>query len=56
MLNEMGGGIFNADTDVSLESNCSMMGNMSPPKVGFSDFIFIFVMSVVGFSCLILQH
>ena len=40
----------------NVESNCSMIENIPPKGVSFSDFIYIFVMSIVGFSCLFLRH
>ena len=43
-------------TDDNVESNCSMIKNSPPKGVSFSDLICIFVMSIVGFSFLFLQH
>ena len=43
-------------TDESLESNCSIIENIPPKGVGFSDFIAIFAMSYQSFACLDLQH
>ena len=43
-------------TDDNAESNCSMNENIPPKGVSFSDLICIFAMSIVGFSCLFLQH
>ena len=35
---------------------CSMIENIPPKGVSFSDFICNFAMSIVGFSFLFLQH
>ena len=43
-------------TDDNVESNCSIIENIPPKGVSFSDLICIFAMSIVGFSCLFLQH
>ena len=39
-------------TDDNVESNCSMIENIPPKGVSFSDLICIFAISIVGFSCL----
>ena len=39
-------------TDDNVESNCSMIENIPPKGVSFSDLICTFTMSIVGFSCL----
>ena len=39
-------------TDDNVESNCSMIENIPPKGVSFSDLICIFAMSIVEFSCL----
>jgi len=39
-------------TDDNVESNCSMIENNPPKGVSLSDLIYIFAMSIVGFSCL----
>ncbi len=39
-------------TDDNVESNCSMIENIPPKGVNFSDLICIFAMSIVGFPCL----
>ena len=38
-------------TDESLESNCSMIENIPPKGVSFSDFIATFAMSCQSFAC-----
>ena len=43
-------------TDDNVESNCSMIENIPPKGVSFSDFIAIFAMSYQSFACLFLQH
>ena len=43
-------------TDDNVESNCYMIENSPPKGVSFSDLICTFVMSIVGFSFLFLQH
>ena len=43
-------------TDDNVESNCSMIENIPPKGVSSSDLICTFVMSIVGFSFLFLQH
>ena len=39
-------------TDDNVESNFSMIENIPPKGVSFSDLICTFTMSIVGFSCL----
>ena len=43
-------------TDDNVESNCYMIENIPPKGVEFSDLICNFAKSIVGFSCLLLQH
>ena len=43
-------------TDDNVESNCSMMENIPPIGVSFSDLICIFAMSYQSFAYLFLQH
>ncbi len=38
----------------NVESNCSMIENIPPKRVGFSDLICIFAMSYQSFACLFL--
>ena len=43
-------------TEDNVESNCSMIENIPPKGVSFSDLICIFAMSYQSFACLFLQH
>ncbi len=49
-------GAENLLEDNSIESNCSMIENIPPKGVSFSDLICIFAMSYQSFACLFLQH